>query len=144
MGADLSIWRNSMTHLSLSVSMLSDSPSAIICLTETKYNTILARRYSLYCHIGLTSTSNIASQHNKIGAITFGTLLILYTIFWHRFECTLTQVLAQRMSLAQTIFHLFLLIFPGGKFLLCCSLFWAGKCCTLSLPKDYLPICMLE
>jgi len=56
MGANISMWRNSVPHLwfihtSMSDIILLDCPSAATCYVAEKYNGILARRFNLYCHI---------------------------------------------------------------------------------------------
>jgi len=53
--AILSLWRNSMTHLylihtSMSDTVLSACRNTAICCTPTKCNEILMERFNLYCH----------------------------------------------------------------------------------------------
>ena len=50
--------------------ILSNSPSAAISHTATKFNGILAGRFNLYCY---TSASDNMGQHSKIGGIIFRT-----------------------------------------------------------------------
>ena len=49
--------------------------TAVICCTATKCNGILLRRFSLYCHPP-TFTSDVMSQYNKVGGITFREALV--------------------------------------------------------------------
>ena len=55
-GCHFFAWRYSVTHLcsirtSVSDTILSDFPSAAICLMATNSNGIFLRRFNLYCHI---------------------------------------------------------------------------------------------
>ena len=55
MGAISSLWRNSVNHryficTSMSDAIVSDCPSAAVCLTVTTCNGVLEGRSNLYCH----------------------------------------------------------------------------------------------
>lgn len=60
--------------------ILSDWPSAAICLTATKWNGILLGIFNLYCH---TTNSDITGQQNKIGGMTFRTAFLYVLVCIH-------------------------------------------------------------
>lgn len=82
-GAFPSAWRNSVMHLyiictSMSNAFLSNCSSAATCHTTIKFNGILVEMFSLYFY-----TTNIralfVSQHNRIGGINFIALIVTFS-----------------------------------------------------------------
>jgi len=65
------------TFASMSDANLSDCPSSAICQMAARHNGTFVGMFSLYCHTP-TSASDIVSQRNKIGGITFRTALVFH------------------------------------------------------------------